>query len=201
MTSDSKPSKKEPTAEDNLKKVLSKKPEPVVAPEDEVGATRRRVPLVKMKTAGKVSRTLEGLAVMFRAANPDMACRWVYSPEHKKELSNVLSRKSDGYQEVFGRELGSDAASLINEEEVVRVSDVILMKISSMEREELKEELAGRAQEQAEAVEAKFYDTQEDFGVEDKNTGTVHRGVPRGRVVIEERDHVYDVEQRTSEGG
>lgn len=157
----------------------------------------RKVPRVRTRHPGKVNRILEGLAQMFKDHNGEWDCRWVYHPEHKKELSNVIARKSEGYQHVALTDLGDDITDFIDGDEV-RVGDVVLMKISRVEREELKEELAERAQEQSNSIDSGFYEEVE--GVETRSkSGEVHRARPRGRTVIEERDLEIDQEQRSSE--
>ena len=122
--------------------------------------------------------------------------RWVYSPEHKRELSNVVSRMSEGYQRVDISELGEGLEDYVVGDEV-RVGDVILMKISRIEKTELVEELAARAQDQTQSVEAGFYEGIADLGLKDSHGDDV-RARPTGRTTIEERELDYDIEQRTS---
>lgn len=183
-------------AEDMLAEKLTRKPEPVVA---ESQPRPKRIPVISTKDPGKVNRTLEGLARLFKQNNPTMACRWVYSPEHKKELSNVVARKSEGYEKVKVSDLGEGIEDYIDGDDV-RVGDVIMMKISQEEKEELVGELAARAEEQSQSVEAGFYENVADLGLQGSD-GSVRRARPTGRAVVEERDHEYDVEQRTSEQG
>jgi uncharacterized protein YbjT (DUF2867 family) len=165
--------------------------------EEEVRPRAKKVPLVRTRNPGKVNRILEGIAQMFKDQNPGMACRWVYHPEHKRELSNVIARRSEGYQHVRVDDLGEDAADLLDGDEV-RVGDVVLMKISRVEREELVEELAERAHDQASSVEVSFYEGAGENQVTGPD-GTVHEARPRGHATIEEKDYIFDVEQRTSE--
>jgi hypothetical protein len=72
------------------------------------------------------------------------------------------------------------------------------MKISRVEREELVEELAERAHDQASSVEVSFYEGAGENQVTGPD-GTVHEARPRGHATIEEKDYIFDVEQRTSE--
>lgn len=169
------------------KEALSQKPQP----------RAKRVPSVRTRTPGKVNRILEGIAQMFKDNNPTMDCRWVYHPEHKKELSNVIARKSEGYQHVAMSDLGEDAADLVDGDEV-RVGDVVLMEISRVEREELKDELDMRAREQSDSVEGNFYEDQKGVHVTGPD-GQTHEARARGHTRIEEREFTIDREQRTSE--
>ena len=158
-----------------------------------------RIPSVRTKNPGKVNRILEGIAQMFKDANPKMDCRWAYHPEHKKELSNVIARRAEGYHHVKIADLGADAADYLDGDEV-RVGDVVLMKISRLERGELFAELAERAAEQSRSVEGSFKESitsTQVFGPD----GQRHEARPRGTARIEEREFSIDREQRTSEGG
>lgn len=166
---------------------LSQKPQP----------RANRIPRVRTRTPGKVNRILEGIAQMFKDENTTMDCRWVYHPEHKRELSNVIARRSEGYQHVRIADLGEDASDFLDADEV-RVGDVVLMKISRMEREELLQELAERAKEQSDSVEGNFYEDQKGVHVTGAD-GAVHEAKARGHSRIEERELVVDQEQRTSE--
>ena len=168
---------------------LSQKPQP----------RAERVPSVRTRHPGKVNRILEGIAQMFKGNNPTMDCRWVYHPEHKKELSNVIARKYEGYQHVEMSDLGEDAADLVDGDEV-RVGDVVLMKISLIERGELFDELNTRAREQSESVEGNFYEDQKGVHVTGPD-GQTHEARARGHTRIEEREFTIDREQRTSEEG
>lgn len=165
--------------------------------EEEVQPRAKKVPFVRTKNPGKVNRILEGIAKMFNDRHPDMDSRWVYHPEHKRELSNVIARRSEGYQHVRIADLGEEAADLLDGDEV-RVGDVVLMKISRIEREELFEELAERAKDQASSVETSFYEGTAENQVTGPD-GTVHEARPRGHAKIEEKEFSFDVEQRTSE--
>lgn len=159
----------------------------------------RRIPHIRMKAAGKVDRTLEGIASLFRGNNPGMTCRWVYHPEHKGELSNILSRRAEGYSMVGTDELGADAKGLLLSDDEVRVADVVLMKISIVEQKELRDELAAMALDQTRSVNEKFHEAVSETvagGVD-----TEHHGQPRGKVTIQERTHEYDFDQRSSGEG
>lgn len=156
-----------------------------------------RVPRIKTRNPGKVNRILEGIALMYKDAHPENDCRWVYHPEHKRELSNVIARRAEGYQHVRVADLGEDAADLLDGEEV-RVGDVVLMQISRVEREELIGELAERARDQSQSVEASFYEDQAETVVTGPD-GAIHKARPRGSASIEEREFSIDQEQRTSE--
>lgn len=171
--------------------------EAVEIPVEEPKPRARKVPLVRTKASGKVNRVLEGLAQMFKDNNPTVDCRWVYHPEHKKELSNVIARRSEGYQHVQMDELGDGVRDLVDGDEV-RVGDVVLMKISRVERGELKDELAERALDQSRSVESSFHESIAGTQVYGPD-GRRHEARPRGSARIEEREFEIDQEQRTSE--
>ncbi len=154
---------------------------------------------VRTRPAGRVSQTLETLAAAYREANPGRDCRWVYDPKTKPELSNVMSRTAEGYSKVLPSELGNlNMPGLDLEEREVRVADVILMGVDERLRQELMRDRANLAVEQAKTIDRNYYSAIEaaGAGLDDR-----HKPRPRGRSVIEEREHTYDVEQRTGEEG
>ena len=158
-------------------------------------AEPNRIPTVKSSVKGRISRTMEMLAELYKQDNPDRDCRYVYSPEHRSDLSNVLSRMSQGYQYVFVKDLAHEVPGFEEGDSKVRVGDVVLMSIPTEVREAIQEEILEDAAHQVDAVEDGYKAAIE--AATDGGRGE-HRSVPRGRSIIEERDHHYDVEQRTS---
>lgn len=161
------------------------------------GKKRKDPPRIMTRSRGRITETLEGLAEQYEEANPGMKCRWVYSPEHKPELSNVISRKAQGYKTVTG-ELHPNASEMLGLEdsEPVRVGDLILMAVPKEIYEQIRRELEERAQSEAERVNEEFYDEVEKIST--AGMRSEHKPRPRGRAVIEEREFEFDVEQGTS---
>ena len=91
--------------------------------------------------------------------------------------------------------MGQDIPGFIKPDDPIRVGDVVLMGVATEVAELLKSEIAERARNQVDAVEAGYYESTESMS--DGHRGE-HRARPRGRSVIEERDLVVDQEQRTS---
>lgn len=155
----------------------------------EVGQTR--VPAVRTRSRGRVGGTLEHLAMTFEKANPGMKTRWVYSPLHKPELSNVVARKVDGWREVYVRDLLDAQESLGQKpDEVVRMGDVILMQITEDELMVLKQENIERAEEQAARVQEDHYENIRQVSV--PGMREEHRVQPRGRTSIDFREQEVD---------
>jgi hypothetical protein len=125
-----------------------------------------------------------------------MDCRFVYDPPTRKELSNVSGRLADGYRVVRVKDLGSEAPPGMNDpEEIVRVSDVILMCVSKQERLEMQQEKVDLAQDQMKQVDRKFHDALKSMEVEGAKTER-HRPRPVGRASITEVDYEYERLQR-----
>ena len=159
----------------------------------------RKRPAIHVRARGRVSAIMDQLGATYRELNPERDCRWVYAPTHKPELSNVLSRRAQGYTEVTLKEL-PDAEPLmrgLSSDDAVRVGDTILMSIEAELREIFKEELHSDAMEQGERVQRSYYEAQEQL--EEQGSGRQHRGAARGSANIEIREKEYEYEQRTSE--
>ena len=155
---------------------------------------------IHVRARGRVSAIMDQLGAIYRAANPDRDCRWVYAPTHKPELSNVLSRRAQGYIEVRFKDL-PDAEPLmrgLGPDDAVRVGDTILMSIEAELRQIFKDDLHAHALEQGERVQRSYYERQEELA-ETSGSGRKHKGVARGSVSIQERTHEFEYEQRTSE--
>jgi len=174
---------------------MAKKEEGIVVDlpgDEEPKEERKRVPRVSSRSRGKVSQTLELLGEMYLERHPDRDIRWVYHPEHRPDLSNVITRRAYGYEEVYVRELGESVLGL-KDADVVRVGDVVMMSCPAEVKKELREEIAERAREQASSVERGYYEAIDEIK---KPSGAEMRA--RGKAAIEEREVAYDIEQRTS---
>lgn len=176
------------------------KPPEASPSEDEVEAAvkprRKTIPHVVSNAPGKVNRTLESLAEIYKKKFPDRDCRWVYSPEHKRELSNTISRAAEGYRKVRVKELEVELEDL-SSDDVVRIGDVILMSITRGEKKELVEQRQELADEAIRAVEREYYETSEEMFDGVRTESDESSGRPRGRTKTEIRTHEYDEEQRT----
>ena len=172
--------------------------EPVVAEVNTAEKARPEVPdnvpRVTVQSKGRVTQMMEQLADLYKAKHPDRDVRYVYSPVHRPDLSNVLTRRAQGYIPVIAQELGTDVPG-IKADEDVRVGDVVLMSIERATREAISQELEDLAKEQSSSVERSFYDSIESMG---DGVSEEHKPRPRGRSVIEEREFAYDIEQRSS---
>lgn len=159
-----------------------------------------RIPMVKTRRAGRVTTSLETLAEAYRKNNAEMDCRYVYDPQHKPELSNVLSRLSQGYAPVKGKDLGAEMMerASLKEEDTVRVADLVLMGIPAAEKRELEKEIAEANQEQIRSIDRNFREAIEGIAVEGRD-GSTHRSRAVGRSVIEEKEFEFDYTQRTGE--
>lgn len=159
---------------------------------------RKRAPRVNVRRRGKISITLEMLASEFEEKNPGLKTRWVYSPEHKPELANVISRKAQGYRTVVGSD-HPEAQDLLNldDDQPVRNGDLILMAIPKEEHRMLEAELREIAEAEKDRINHEFYENVE--AITTKDMRPEHKPRPRGRAVIEERDFEFDIEQTSAE--
>lgn len=155
----------------------------------------RKAPKVATRKKGRINQALDGFAEQYEKQNPGRSAQWVYSPAHNPELSNIMSRRSQGYRPVDASELGSDSTYQDDEGEV-RVGDLLLMSIADEEREEILQEKRERAEDQIQSVEADYYDNITSLGNNDHGRP---RMSPAGRSVIEKRDHEYEYHQREEE--
>ncbi len=153
------------------------------------------IPKVTVAGRGRINSMMNRLASMYVELNPDRAVRWVYSPMHRPELSTVLGRRAQGFAPVLVEDLHEEIPGMKPDEEV-RVGDLILMSIEKEARDEMRAELKERALEQARSVDRAYYDSLTAETV--SPSGEVHRARPRGRSVIEELEHSYELKQRTS---
>jgi hypothetical protein len=149
------------------------------------------IPTVDSRKAGQVGQMLEGLALAFKEKFPDREVRWVYSPLHRGELSNIMTKRAQGYKPVFVKDIGT--LDGFDPDEQVRISDLVLMSIPKEVHKKIEAEVKERADEQLKSVEQEYYDK---IGTLDARDGADPRMRPAGRAVIEERDHEYEIEQR-----
>lgn len=134
-------------------------------------------------------------AKMYEDNNSGREARWVYHPEHKPELSNVIARRAQGYVPVLGKEVPGLEIPGAGDDEAVRVGDVVLMSIATDDREEIRQELKERADESAQAIEREFYKDTEAITAQGMTEQS--RARPRGHARIEEREFVFDYVQRS----
>jgi hypothetical protein len=137
---------------------------------------------------------------LYDSKNPGRCARWVYSPQHKPELSNVIGRRMDGWTEVRVQDLPDtkELLGLKGEEDVVRSGDVVLMSNTTAKRDELRKENVDRAKEQVEQVNVKHYKDTENIKVSTPD-GDTHSVRPRGRAAIEEREINFEYTHKDPE--
>lgn len=158
-----------------------------------------RVPEVRSSVPGKVNRTLETLGARYKELFPERDCRWVYSPQHKPELSNVIARKAEGYRKVKTGEMDMDLEDLESGDNV-RVGDVILMSIPRIEREGLIAERQEIADKQTRSTERRYYEESEEMFDRSRTDGDESSGSPKGGVKTEVKSFEFDINQREGEG-
>lgn len=150
-------------------------------------------PRVATRQRGAVTTSLESIAAAFLANNPGHACRWVFDPQTRPELSNVTGRSAVGYRKVYPQDLGPDAPDYLEEGKPVRISDLILMRVPETRKRELEQERADYAAEALKSIDRAYYDSIEAIDVRKEE----HRPSAIGRTSIQFQDHTYEVEQRT----
>lgn len=122
---------------------------------------KARAPHTRVRSGGKVGKRLKLLADMYIEGHPEMGVRFVYSPEHKPELSNVTSRHIDGYRTCYVKDLGGDAGEMLpgmKPEDPVRVGDVVMMAVAEAIRQEMRDDLDALNAEEMDRVQEEFYD-------------------------------------------
>lgn len=158
-------------------------------------ATAKKPPVVKTRSAGRISSTLDHFASKYLERYPDRDVRYVFHPEGKEHLSGVTGRHMQGYHTATLGELGA-ASTSDEEEKPIRVGDVILMWIGKEERQAIKDDLRQRAIDQKLAVDRQYRDALDQAADEaDSNHGRPPlRAI--GRAAIEEKEHEYEISQR-----
>jgi len=156
---------------------------------------KRKAPHTRVRSGGKVGQRLKMLADMYIKLNPEDDVRFVYSPEHKPELSNVTSRHIDGYRLVYVKDLGNDVAEMLpgmKAEEPVRVGDVVMMSIEAEIRQEIQAGLDNAAAEEMSRVQEEFYEAIDEVklrsGMRDE-----YKARPRGTTTTEHVEREVDV--------
>lgn len=155
----------------------------------------RKPPVVKTRSVGRVSSTLDHFARTYVEKFPDRDVRYVFHPENKEELSGVTGRLMQGYQLATMGEIGA-ASTSDDEDKLIRVGDVVLMWIGKEERQDIKDELKQRAIDQKLAVDRQYRDALE-RAADEADSG--HGRPPLralGRAAIEEKEHQYEISQR-----
>lgn len=151
---------------------------------------------VRVRNRGQVTSTLERYGAAYRERYPERDCRYVYDPQHKQELSGVISRQADGYEIVTMGEIGLGGPE--KEGQTVRVGDLVLMSIDKEARQELIEAREQLSRDQLETVQRSFYDAQEALATEAMKEGMSKPPMkPMGSVLISEKQFEYDIDQRT----
>jgi hypothetical protein len=155
-------------------------------------------PVVRTRSAGRVSETLEKFAELYKKTNPGMDCRYVFDPQNKPELSGKMARLAMGYRPVFFKDLGDGAELQLlgfagSADQEVRVADTVLMGIAASDKREMEQENVDRAMEQTRSIDRNYHSAMD--AVNEK-LSEQHRSRPIGRSVIEEREFEFDYEQR-----
>ncbi len=152
---------------------------------------KKRAPRTRVKRGGKVSRRLEALAKMYTDSHPGQEVRFVYHPQHKPDLSNVVSRQTDGWRLCYVKDLGEDVDEILpgmKPEDTVRVGDAVLMHIAADVRQGYREDQDAINLEERSRVESDFYNS-----IDEIDANPEHKPRPRGRSVIEEVEREVDV--------
>ncbi len=155
---------------------------------------KEAAPHTRVKSAGKVNRRLEILAEMYIKTHEGKDVRWVYSPIHKPELSNVVYRQADKYELVFVRDLGKDVAVYLpgmENDDLIRVGDVVMMSIDAEIRRGYQEDLDKAAEGEYARVEEEFYGTVDEIQLA-KGMRQEYKVRPMGRSVTEAVEQEVD---------
>lgn len=162
---------------------------------------KEQAPVVRARSRGVVSGSLENFAARYREQFPDRDVRYVYDPTHRPELSGVLGRQAEGYRIVRMEELGLEENPDLPGDKPVRVGDLVMMSISKVERAALRKERDGYAKEQRDSISRQFYAAQEQIADAHKKEGHTRPGTrPIGNVDIQDKTFEYDIEQRSDNG-
>ena len=148
---------------------------------------KAKAPLTRVRSGGKVGQRLKMLADMYLRTRPEEDVRFVYSPEHKPELSNVTSRHIDGYRMVYVKDLGVDVDEMLpgmKPDDPVRVGDVVMMAIAASIRQEIQAGLDDSAAEEMDRVQEEFYSAVEEIELK-KGMRSEYRARPRGVSITE----------------
>ncbi len=144
-------------------------------------------PHIRVRSGGKVGRRLKLLAEMYIERHPNEGVRFVYSPEHKPELSNVTSRHIDGYRLCYVKDLGDDVGEMLpgmKPEDIIRVGDVVMMAVAEAIRDEMRKDLDQATEDEMGRVQEEFYDAVEDMKLKD-GMRSQYQPRPRGVSITE----------------
>lgn len=177
-----------------------------ITPDDEERKTpskdkKKKAPHTRVRSGGKVGRRLKMLADMYIKGHPDKDVRFVYSPEHKPELSNVTSRHIDGYRMCYVKDLGDDVAEMLpgmKPEDPVRVGDVVMMGIAATIRREIQEELDQAAADEMGRVQEEFYEAIDEVALK-SGMRDEYKARPRGTTKTEHVEREVDVPESHKE--
>lgn len=155
------------------------------APEKVSAERKATAPVTRVKSAGRINKRLEQLADLYTAKHPGRIVRWVYDPQHKPDMSNVLSRQIDGYEVILVKDLG-DAVALpgMKPDEPARVGDTIMMSIAEDVVKGMRADLDKAASDEMTRVEQEFHTSIEE--VSHVKGGKEYHTRPMGRSLIEE---------------
>lgn len=156
---------------------------------------KKKAPSITVNARGRIGKLLETLAKLYEASHEGRSVRWVYAPEHKPDLSNVMEMRMEGYEIVRVEDLDADDLMFGRESsDVVRVGDVVLMSTDADNKMARIEENMEQARDQRKLIEREFYEEQERAEVAARGGGT-HRASPRGRVTVEDREVILNRDQ------
>lgn len=151
--------------------------------------TRKTPPTTRVRSAGRVSKNMDGLGDIYRSKNPDMDVRWVYDPQHRPELSNVTARQVEGYVLVYGREFEGENFQL-DADKPVRHGDTVLMAMPRELRDQLMQDRAEVAKEELKSIDRNFYESID--SIPSQTGDPKHKARPRGSTTIQEKTVEFD---------
>lgn len=154
--------------------------------EKPVGKEKKEtVPTTRVKSGGRTNRRIEDLTNLYKRKNPGKSVRWVYDPQHKPDLSNLLSRQVDGFRLVLVKDLGEELALPgMKPDEPVRVGDTVMMSVDEAETRKMRAELDKAAADEMTRVEQEFSSAIEEITA--TKSGKTYSPRPLGRSVMEE---------------
>lgn len=161
---------------------------------------QKKAPVVRARNRGQITSTLERYSDAYRAAHPDRAVRYVYSPEHRPELSGVIGREAVGFKLVTYEELGITFEGM-DPKAVVRVADLVLMSIEADKAAEQRVENRQHALEALKTTQQDFYEKTEQLGESTRSRTSGRPGIrPIGSSDLAIKTHEYEIEQRGGDG-
>ena len=99
-----------------------------MASDTKSAAEPKKVPLVTVRNRGKISGVMSHITEEVKKKFPNRVPQWVYAPQHKPDLSNVIARRAEGYEFVRPSDLGKDF-EVFTDGDRIRFADVVLMTI------------------------------------------------------------------------